>query len=111
MWVAVISTGLAGLWGITLAVLKRAPGRWFRAATAVAAGAMLIQVGFGLILYGQGARPGSEFHIFYGFVILFTFAGMYIFRAKLAERPAVTWGVLLLFVMGLGLRAWANVGG
>ena len=111
MWVAVISTGLVGLWGITLAMLKRAPDRWFKRAAGVAAGAMLVQVGFGLILYGQGARPGSEFHIFYGFVILFTFAGMYIFRVKMAERPAILWGILLLFIMGLGLRAWANVGG
>jgi hypothetical protein len=33
----------------------------------------------------------------------------YLYRSQLACRPAVGYGLLLLFVMGLGLRAWATV--
>ena len=110
-YVAVASTGLVGLWGVLLAALRRPPDRWFRMAAGAAVVAMLAQVGFGLILYAQGLRAGSDFHMFYGFVILFVFAGAYIFRAQISRRPAVVWGLMLLFVMGLGLRAWANVGG
>jgi hypothetical protein len=108
-WVAVVTTGVVGLWGLALAILKRPADRPFRIAAGVASVAMLLQVAFGLAAYGQGERPGNDFHIFYGFVILFTFTFAYLYRAKLAKRPALAYGLVLLFVMGLGLRAWANV--
>ncbi len=107
-WVAVIGTGATGLWGLVLAWLKRAPGRSFSIARALSIGAMIGQVGLGLVLYAQDLRPDS-IHIFYGFVILFTFSFAYIYRAQLARRPALSYGLMLLFVMGLGLRAWASV--
>ena len=108
-WVAVISTGTVGLWGLGLAILKRSPGRAFLIARAAAITAMLVQVGAGVILYSQGSRPGNGFHVFYGIVIAFTLTFAYIYRSTLARKPALSYGVLLLFVMGLGLRAWANV--
>jgi hypothetical protein len=108
-YVAVITTGLAGLWGIGLLVLKRPVTRLFNWAVGTAVVAMLIQVGLGLAIYQQGYRATNDFHLFYGFVILFTFSFAYIYRAQMSKRPALTWGLLLLFVMGLGLRAWSNV--
>lgn len=107
-WFAVVSTGAVGLWGVGLAIAKREPARPFLIGRAVAIVAMLVQVGLGLILYAQDFRPDS-FHLFYGFVILFTFAFAYIYRPTMAKRPALSYGLLLLFVMGLGLRAWAQV--
>jgi hypothetical protein len=107
-WVAVVSTGVVGLWGVVLGLLKRPADRWFRLSAGIATVAMLLQVAFGLMAFGQGFEPADDFHLFYGFVILFTFTFAYIYRAKLALRPALAYGLLLLFVMGLGLRAWAN---
>ena len=107
-WAATVTTGAVGLWGLALAYLKRTPGRAFAWGRAVAISAMLIQVGLGLILYAQDLRPDS-FHIFYGFVIVFTLTFAYIYRPQLAKRPALSYGLVLLFVMGLGLRAWSNV--
>ena len=109
LWVAVVSNGIVGAWGLALAIMKRQVDRVFRIAVYVAVGAMLVQIGLGFLAYGQGHRPANGFHLFYGFVILFTFTFAYIYRAQLAKRPALAWGLLLLFVMGLGLRAWANV--
>jgi hypothetical protein len=108
-YVAVITNGLAGLWGIGLVLFKQPVTRLFNWAAGTAVVTMLIQVGLGLILYSQGWRPANDFHIFYGFVILFTFTFVYIYRVQMARRPALYWGLALLFVMGLGLRAWANV--
>lgn len=108
-YVAVITNGLAGLWGVGLVILKRPATRWFNWAAGIAVVTMLLQVGFGLVLYQQGWRPANDFHIFYGFVILFTFTFAYIYRIQFEKRPALMWGLTLLFVMGLGLRAWANV--
>jgi hypothetical protein len=108
-WVAVVATGGVGLWGVTLAIARRGASSAFRVARWVALGAMAIQVAAGLTLYGQGRRPANGFHVFYGVVIVFTFAFAYIYRSQLERRPALGYGLLLLFIMGLGLRAWANV--
>ena len=109
VWVALVTTGAAGLWGLVLAVWKRKPGRAFTVAAWVAGTAMLVQVALGLLTYAGGIRPESEFHLFYGFLVLFAFVGAYVFRAAMARRPALSWGLLLLFVMGLGIRAWTNI--
>lgn len=108
-YVAVISTGVVGATGVIYAIAKREPGRWFFWARALAIGVMLVQVAAGVVLYQQGHRPGNGFHVFYGIVIAFTLSFAYIYRAQLERRPALSYGLLLLFVMGLGLRAWSNV--
>ena len=108
-WVAVLTTGLVGLWGVGLAVAKRDINRAFRMARAAAFVAMSLQIGAGLVLWGRGQRPGNGFHVFYGIVIVVTFSFAYLYRPQLERRPALSYGLLLLFVMGLGLRAWSNV--
>lgn len=108
-YVAVITTGAVGVTGVGFAVARREPGPWFLWARAAAITAMLIQVAAGVVLYQRGDRPGNGFHVFYGVVIAFTLAFAYLYRAQLSRRPALGYGLLLLFVMGLGLRAWANV--
>ncbi len=108
-WVAVISTGTVGLWGLLLGLAKRTAPTAFAYARGVAFVAMGVQVGAGLYLYSQGWRAPNDFHLFYGLVIAFTFSFAYIYRAPLSRRPELGYGLLLLFVMGLGLRAWSNV--
>ena len=109
-WVAVISCGIVGLVGLVLALLKKTPPRAFSIAIGVAITAMLVQVGAGVYLYVNDVRPGDSFHVFYGVVIVITFTLAYLYRSTMARRPALTYGILLLFVMGLGLRAWTNAG-
>jgi hypothetical protein len=110
VWVALATTGLVGLWGLGLAVLRRKPGRAFGVAVGVAIVVMLIQVSAGVALYVYGLRPLNGFHVFYGILIAVTFSLAYVYRAQLTRRPALWYGLLLLFVMGLGFRAWSNVG-
>lgn len=107
-YVSVATTGLVGLWGIGLFVLRRPPGRAFGIAVAVAITAILLQIAAGVALYMGDRRPGDSFHVFYGVVIAITLAIAYVYRSQLAKRPALAYGLLLLFVMGLGIRAWAN---
>ena len=109
VWVALATTGLVGLWGLGLAIFKQRPGRAFGIAAGVAIVAMLVQVAAGVALYVYGLRPLNGFHVFYGILIAVTFSLAYVYRAHLARRPALWYGLLLLFVMGLGFRAWSNV--
>jgi hypothetical protein len=108
-YVAVVSCGIVGAWGLVLALMKRDLNRAFTIARAVAIIAILVQVGAGVILYSNDVRPGNSFHVFYGVVIAITLTLAYLYRSTMARKPALTYGILLLFVMGLGLRAWANV--
>jgi hypothetical protein len=108
-YVAVVSCGIVGAWGLVLALMKRDLNRAFTIARAVAIIAILVQVGAGVILYSNDLRPGNSFHVFYGVVIAITLTLAYLYRSTMARKPALTYGILLLFVMGLGLRAWANV--
>jgi len=109
-WVAVGVCGLAGLFGITLAILSRPPGRLFQAALAVAVGALLIQVLLGLgSMNFEEKNPGNQ-HVFYGVVISFTLGFAYIYRAQFRKRPALYFGLLLLFLMGLGIRGIMTFG-
>ncbi len=109
-YVAVVSCGIVGVWGLGLAIAKKAPNRAFVFARGVAIVAMLIQVAAGVYLYSNDVRPASGFHVFYGVVIVITLTLAYVYRSTMAKRPALTYGILLLFVMGLGIRAWMNVG-
>ncbi len=108
-WVAISLTGATGIWGLGLAVLKRQPGRAFIWSALVAVGAMLAQGALGLILYADGGEPGSG-HLFYGMVIAASVAFGYIYRSQIGRRVALAWGLFLLFLMGSGFRAIANIG-
>lgn len=108
-YVAIATTGLVGLWGLLMALMKRTPPQAFNWARGIAIAAILMQVGAGVYLYSNGIRPGNAFHVFYGVVIAVTLTLAYVYRSTMARKPALTYGILLLFVMGLGLRAWANV--
>lgn len=103
------SCGIVGVWGLVLAFAKREPSRWFGYARAVAITAILVQVGAGVYLYANGLHPSNAFHVFYGVVIAITLTLAYLYRSTMAKQPAMTYGILLLFVMGLGIRAWMNV--
>lgn len=109
-WVAVSLSGLAGFFGIALWVIKRAPGRAFFTAAWLAITAVLAQVSLGLLAMNlEASNPGNQ-HVFYGVVISFTLAFAYIYRAQLRKRPALYYGLLMLFVMGLGIRGIMTFG-
>ena len=108
-WIAIGLTGAVGIWGLGLAAAKRRPGRQYTWAAFVAVGVMLFQGAIGLVLYSSDGEPGSG-HLFYGMVIAAAVAFAYVYRAQLEKRPALTWGLFLLFLMGAGFRAIANIG-
>ncbi len=108
-WTFVGAAGLTGLTGVLVALLKRRPNRIFWSAVVGSFALGVVQVSLGLIMFGQGQNPGG-FHVFYGTVLLFTAAFAYVYKSQLAKRPALYWGILLLFAMGVGLRGIANFG-
>lgn len=109
-WYAVAVLALVGCWGLALHVSRRPPGSPFRLGFGVATVVLLTQVGLGLWSRSvDGVEPGDQ-HTFYGIVVLFTLAFAYIYRSQMAKRPALSYGLLALFLMGLGLRAISTLG-
>ncbi len=108
-WVAIAVSGVSGLVAIGYHIRKRRLDTLFRVLVGASVVAMLIQVGLGLIAFGQDLEPGS-IHMFYGFVILLTLTFIYIYRIQFEQRPALYWGLALLFLMGLGIRGVLNFG-
>ena len=87
------------------------PAPSFRLGLWVAIAALLLQVVLGLgAMNLEDTDPGNQ-HVFYGVVISFTLAFAYIYRAQFRKRPALYNGLLLLFLMGLGIRGILTFGG
>lgn len=108
-WAAVWVCGASGLAALVYHFLRRPPDRVFKGVVGLSAAVMTAQVGLGLVLFGQDFEPGS-IHMFYGIVILLTLTFVYIYREQYRRRPALYWGLTLLFMMGLGLRGISSFG-
>ena len=113
-WVAVGICGLTGLFGIALGILKRPipplSNRLFQLALGVAVTSLIVQVLLGLgSMNLEDQDPGNQ-HVFYGVVISFTLGFAYIYRAQFRRRPQFYYGLLLLFLMGLGIRGIMTFG-
>jgi hypothetical protein len=109
-WVVVGLCGLSGLYGIGLSIRKRNPGPTFRVVMTVAVVALLIQVTLGLASMNLEDRDPGNQHLFYGVVTSITLAFAYIYRAQFSKRPALYYGLLMLFLMGLGIRGIMTFG-
>lgn len=109
-WVAVALNGLAGVWGLVIDRRGKPPTRAFWIGVGVALTAIGVQVALGVYLVAALDLAGGDQHVFYGIVVAFVLAFAYIYRDQLARRPAFRYGLFLLFMMGLGLRAITTFG-
>ncbi|HJR87209.1 MAG TPA: hypothetical protein VJ930_06085 [Acidimicrobiia bacterium] len=108
---AVAVTGLIGLASIGWHLTRRKVGRPYWVVVGLGIGVMAVQVILGLIAMNfEGIDPGNQ-HVFYGVVISFTLAFTYIYRSQFRKKPALYYGLLMLFLMGLGLRGIMAFGG
>lgn len=108
-FVAAGISGVVGLWGVIIGRREKPP-KAFYYGVGIAIGALLAQILVGVIVASGGVDPGNQ-HVFYGVVIAVTFSFVYIYRAQFRRRPALYYGLLLLFTMGLSIRGILTFGG
>lgn len=107
--IAVGISGVVGLWGVVMYRSEQVP-RLFYWAVGLAIVSLLAQVSMGVAAMSiEDINPGNQ-HVFYGVIIAITFAFTYIYRAQFRRRPALYYGLLLLFTMGLGIRGIMTFG-
>lgn len=102
--------GLLGVWGLGTAALRRDPPRLFWMFSGLGFAAGVLQVALGVAGFAVEDRDPGNQHLFYGVVMMFTFAFAYLYRAQFAKRPALAYGVVFLFSMGLGIRGIMTFG-
>ena len=60
-------------------------------------------------LYSLDKDLGS-FHLFYVAIVLFTLTFLYIYKDQMSENYFLYWGLALLYLMGLAIRAITTLG-
>jgi hypothetical protein len=104
-WVVIVSNGLAGVWTLAAGRIEALRTRalwWFTVAAEVA---IFIQVGLGVGLVSGEGMVAPKFHMFYGFIAIVAVGILYSYRAQLAHRLYLLYGLGGLFLMGLAIRA------
>ena len=106
IWVA----GISGL--ILIAIYISKSGRYDNLAKYLvnfSVITILIQTAGELLLFSEIIEPGS-FHLFYKVVVLFTLTFLYVYRSEMNKNYLLYWGIALLFIMGLEIRAIMTLG-
>jgi hypothetical protein len=104
-YVAIVANGIVGVLALIAWRLRRARGRWLWIATIAAEATMMIQVLGGAILVISKDYVAPRFHMFYGFLAFLTVGLAYQYRRQMLGRMELLYGLVGLFIMGLGIRA------
>jgi hypothetical protein len=109
-YVAIVANAVAGLILLVTWRVPRWRGRWMWYPTIAAQAAMMLQVVNGVVLVASEEYVAPRFHMFYGFVAFLTVGIAYSYRRQMRGRRELFYGLVGLFVMGLGIRAILQVG-
>ena len=107
---AIVGNALAGLIALAAWRMPAIRGRWVFVCTVAAEIALLIQVGTGAALVSSKKYTVPRFHMFYGFVAFLTVGIAYQYRRQMRGRREMFYGLVGLFLMGLGIRAVLQAG-
>jgi hypothetical protein len=110
-YVAIVANGLVGIAALIAWRVRRIRGRWVTWATVAAESTMMLQVLVGVILLSSKQYTAPRFHVFYGFVAFITVGFAYSYRRQMRGRRELYFGLIGLFLMGVGIRAVLQVSG
>jgi hypothetical protein len=110
-YVAIVANGLVGVAALVAWRYRKVRGRWLWWATIAAESMMMLQVLIGVILVSSKEYTAPRFHMFYGFLAFLTVGLAYSYRRQMRGRRELFYGLVGLFIMGLGIRAVLQVTG
>lgn len=97
---------VAALWGIVLYLRKRGVDGNYWGILATGELLFLAQGIVGTVLWIQGLRPGRGVHLLYGALAVLTLPAYYVLSGGRDDRrAAIGYGLIMLFLMGISLRA------
>jgi hypothetical protein len=108
-YVAIALNALAGIYALVAYQWRRFRSKYVWWATIVAEVALMLQVLVGAILVASKDYTAPRFHMFYGFVAFITVGLAYSYRGAMRGRRELLYGLVGLFLMGVGIRAVMQV--
>jgi hypothetical protein len=108
-YVAIVANGVAGILALVAWRIRSLRGRWLWNVTIVAEAMILLEVLVGVILQSGDEFVTPRFHLFYGFLAFLTVGLAYQYRDSMRGRVELLYGLVGLFIMGLGIRAVIEV--
>jgi hypothetical protein len=108
-YIAIVANAIVGVLALIAWRVRRWRGRWLWRVTIVAESAMMLQVLVGAILVISDEYIAPRFHMFYGFLAFITVGLAYQYRKQMRGRQELFYGLVGLFIMGLGIRAVLQV--
>jgi hypothetical protein len=108
-YVAIAANGLAGLVALVAWRARRLRGRWVWIVTIVAEVMIMVDVVFGVILVAAYDFQPPRIHMFYGFLVFITVGLAFQYRDAMRGRTELLYGLVGLFLLGLGIRAALQV--
>lgn len=109
-YVGIVASAVAGVAALAAYWVHALRGRIVWGITIVAEVAMLVEVLTGVILVSGDRYTAARFHVFYGVLVFITIALAFGYRRSMGSRAFLYYGLIGLFVMGLGIRAMVEVG-
>jgi len=108
-YIAIVANALAGLICLLAWRVQRVRGRWVWVCTIAAQAMLMVEVVIGTILIAGGEYTVTRFHMFYGFVAFITVGLAYQYRTYMRGKMELFYGLVGLFLMGVGIRAVLQV--
>ena len=100
-----MTNGLAGLVALAAWRVPAVRRRWWVVLTAIAEVTLVVQVTTGAVLVSDETITAPRIHMFYGFVGFATVSLAYSSRDSMRGRLEMLYGLVGLFLMGIGIRA------
>jgi hypothetical protein len=110
-FVAVVLNGIAGIVALVAWRVHQWRGRWVWILTIVAQSVFMFDVIVGTLLFAAYDIDVPRIHMFYGFLVFLTVGLAFQYRDAMRGRTELLYGLVGLFLMGLGIRAVFNVSG
>jgi hypothetical protein len=108
-YVAIAANALAGLFALVAWRARRLRGRWVWMVTIVAEVMIMVDVVVGVILVAAYDFEPPRIHMFYGFLVFITVGLAFQYRDAMRGRTELLYGLVGLFLVGLGIRAALQV--
>ncbi len=108
--VVLIYSLLLAIWGLFLYLRGKSPSGGYLGALILDEGVILLESLIGILLYGQGYRPGQLLHLLYGLADFLTIPTAYLWGdartgAPSTRRDSLIFGLACLLLFGLSIRS------
>jgi hypothetical protein len=104
-----VANGVSGLYALAAWRWERLRGRAVWITVIVAESMLMVQVLIGTALVAGFDYEPPRIHMFYGFLVFVSVGLAYQYRDSMRGRLELLYGVVGLFLMGLGIRAITQV--